>query len=283
MSRMFVDTSCSESVRRPQPRLQRASGKARMVFRRRDGATHLYRLHQDGSAKIRLPKTTGGVPEAVLINTAGGMTGGDVFGTEIELQEGARAMLTTQACERIYRSTGALVDIANRIDLKAGSRLDWLPQETILFDGGRMSRTLDADLAGDAELLVSEAAVFGRAAMGEIVHSGTFRDRWRIRREGRLVFADELRFDSDVARQLERPAILAGNAAMATVLLVASECERFLEIARGVVGDAGGASAWNGRLLARIAAPDGFSLRRILVPLLTVLSAGRTLPKVWQL
>jgi urease accessory protein len=146
-----------------------------------------------------------------------------------------------------------------------------------------MCRRLDADLAGDAELLVSEAAVFGRAAMGEIVHSGTFRDRWRIRREGRLVFADELRFDSDVARQLERPAILAGNAAMATVLLVASECERFLDPVREIIKDAGGASAWNGKLLARIAAPDGFSLRRILIPLLTVLSAGRALPRVWQL
>ena len=280
---MFVDTSCSESVRQPPPRLQRASGRARVVFRRRGGATHLHRLHQDGSAKVRLPKTTGGIPEAVLINTAGGMTGGDVFGTEIELREGARAILTTQACERIYRSTGALVNVTNRIALEAGARLDWLPQDTILFDGGRIERRMEADLAGDAELLVSEATVFGRAAMGEIVQDGSFRDRWRIRRDGRLVFADELRLDGDIARQLQRPAILAGNAAMATVLLVASECERFLEPAREVIEDAGGASAWGGKLLARIAASDSLCLRRTLIPLLSLLSAGRALPKVWQL
>jgi urease accessory protein len=283
MNRMFVDTSCSENVRHRPPRLQRANGKARLVFRRRDGATRLHRLHQDGSAKIRFPRMLDGVPEAVLINTAGGMTGGDVFGTEVGLEEGAHAVLTTQACERIYRSTGALVRVTNRIDLAAGSRLDWLPQETILFDGGRISRRLDVDLADGAELLISEATVFGRAAMGETVNSGTFRDRWRIRREGRLVFADDLCFEGAIASQLKRPAILAGNAAMATILLVASECERLLEPVRKVIADAGGASAWDGRLLARILAPDGFALRRVLIPLLAVLSAGRSLPKVWQL
>jgi urease accessory protein len=223
------------------------------------------------------------IPEAVLINTAGGMTGGDEFGTEVELEAGARATLTTQACERIYRSTGSLVTVTNRIGLHAGARLDWLPQETILFDGGRIYRRLEVDLTRDAELLISESIVFGRAAMGETVRFGTFRDRWRIRRDGKLVFADELCFDGDIASQLARPAILAGNAAIATVLLLASECERFLEPVRKIVGDAGGASAWNGKLLARIAAPDSLSLRRVLIPLLVAVSAGRSLPKVWQL
>jgi urease accessory protein len=281
MNRMFVDTSCSESAGLLLAKPQRASGRVRITFRRRDGATHLYRLHQDGSAKVRFPRTD--VPEAVLINTAGGMTGGDVFGTEIELQKGAQATLTTQACERIYRSTEAAVTIANRIELRPGSRLEWLPQETILFDGGRLVRRLEVDLTGDAGLLAVESTIFGRTAMGEQVRSGSFRDRWRIRRDGRLIFADEICFEGDIAGQLMRPAILNGNAAMATVLLAASDCERFLEPVRAVIGNAGGASAWNGKLLARIAAIDGFSLRRVLVPLLTLLSAGRSLPKVWQL
>lgn len=283
MNRMFVDTSCSERVLGPLPKPQRANGKARMAFRRRDGATHLHRLHQDGSMKVRFPRTSDGIPEAVLINTAGGMTGGDEFGTEVQLDRGARATLTTQACERIYKSTGPLVAVANRIGLQAGARLDWLPQETILFDGGRMARRLEADLAGNAELLISEATVFGRAAMGETVQSGTFRDRWRISRDGKLVFADELRFEGNIACQLMRPAILAGNAAMATVLLVASECERLLEPVRKIIGNAGGASAWGGKLLVRLAAADGFSLRRVLIPVLAELSMGRSLPKVWQL
>src|SRR5690606_5120031 len=135
------------------------------VFRSRDGATHLHRLHQDGSMKVRFPKMVDGVREAVLINTAGGMAGGDEFGIEVELEEGAQATLTTQACERIYRSTGPTVRVTNRIRLQRGVRLDWLPQETILFDGGQLNRRLEAELSGDAELLVSEAVVFGRAAM----------------------------------------------------------------------------------------------------------------------
>jgi urease accessory protein len=283
MNRMFVDTSRCGSIGSLLPKPQRASGKVRVTFRRREGATCLYRLHQDGSAKVRFPRTGGDAPEAVLINMAGGMTGGDVFGTEVEMEAGARATLTTQACERIYRSTGTTVTVENRIGLEAGSRLDWLPQETILFDGGRLARRLDADLAGDAELLAVESTVFGRAAMGEIINSGAFRDRWRIRRDGRLIFADELFFEGDIAGRLMLPAIMAGNTAMATVLLVAPECERFLEPVRAIVGDAGGASAWNGKLLVRIAAVDGFSLRRVLVPLLAALSADRSLPKVWQL
>ena len=283
MNRMFVDTSRCESIGSLPPKPQRASGKVRMSFRRREGATCLHRLYQDGSAKVRFPRTGGDAPEAVLINMAGGMTGGDIFGTEVELMEGARATLTTQACERIYRSTGAAVAIENRIELKAGSRLDWLPQETILFDGGRLARRLDAELAGDAELLAVESTVFGRAAMGETVNSGAFRDRWRIRRAGRLIFADELLFEGDIAGQLTRPAIMGGNAAIATVLLMAPECERFLESVRAIIGDAGGASAWDGKLLVRVAAVDGFSLRRVLVPLLAILSANRSLPKVWQL
>jgi urease accessory protein len=214
---------------------------------------------------------------------AGGMTGGDAYGTEVQLEEGARATVTTQACERIYRSTGGVVTSANRMDLQSGSRLDWLPQETILFDGGRLTRRLDADLAGDAELLAVESAVFGRTAMGELVRSGIFRDRWRIRRDGRLIFADELCFEGDIARRILKPAILDGNSAMATILLAAPECERLLDPVRQAIGDSGGASAWNGKLLARVAAADGFSLRRVLIPLLTQLSAGRSLPKVWQL
>jgi len=283
MNRMFVDTSCSENVPGLLPKPQRANGKARMALRRQDGATHLHRLYQDGSMKVRFPRTDDGIPEAVLINTAGGMTGGDEFGTEVQLDSRARATLTTQACERIYRSTGPLVTVTNRIGLQAGARLDWLPQETILFDGGRMTRRLEADLAGNAELLISEATVFGRAAMGETVQSGTFRDRWRISRDGKLVFADELRFEGNIACQLMRPAILAGNAAMATVLLVASGCERHLEPVREIIGNAGGASAWGGKLLVRLAAADGFSLRRVLIPLLAELSMSRSLPKVWQL
>ena len=146
--------------------MQRAHGQARVGFRSRAGLTCLDRLFQEGCAKLRFPRPFGAEPpQAILINTAGGLTGGDRFGAEVILAPQAEACLTTQACERIYRSTGADAVVSNCLRLSHGTRLAWLPQETILFDGGRLSRRLDVEMASDAELLAVEAVLFGRAAL----------------------------------------------------------------------------------------------------------------------
>ena len=191
--------------------------------------------------------------------------------------------MTTQACEKIYRAPYGSAEIRTGIVVAGGARLDWLPQETILFDGARLARRLDADLAPDAELLAVEAVIFGRAARGEQVRSGLFSDRWRIRRGDRLVFADDLRFDWADADLLSRPAVLAGGGAMATVLFVTGEPERYLSPAREIVGEAGGVSAWDGKLLARLVAANGFALRQTLIPLLAALREGAPLPKLWRI
>lgn len=265
-------------------RMQRAQGQANVSFRSRDGQTCLDRLFQEGCAKLRFPRPLGSDdPQAILINTAGGLTGGDRFGTEVTLAAGAAASVTTQACERIYRSTGADAVVTNRLRLLAGARLAWLPQETILFDGGRLSRTLDVDLAEDAELVAVEAVLFGRQAMGETLQSGHLHDRWRIRRDSRLIFADDLRVEGDIAARLAPQPAMAGCRAMATVLFAGAAPERFLESARSIIGPNGGASAWNGKFLARLVEETGLALRRRLESLLTLLMGGRPLPKVWQL
>ncbi|WP_449255289.1 urease accessory protein UreD [Bosea sp. (in: a-proteobacteria)] len=264
--------------------MQRARGQARVSFCSRDGRTRLDRLFQEGCAKLRFPKPLGSDdPQAIVINTAGGLTGGDRFGTEATLAAGATASVTTQACERIYRSTGTDAIVTNCLRLSAGARLAWLPQETILFDGGRLSRTLDVDLAGDAELVAVEAVLFGRQAMGETLHSGHLHDRWRIWRDGRLLFADDLRVEGDIVARLAPQPAMAGCRAMATVLFAGAAPERFLESARSITGPNGGASAWNGKFLARLVEETGLALRRRLEPLLTFLMGGRPLPKVWQL
>jgi urease accessory protein len=279
---MYVDTSCSDAL--SPVRMQRAEGRVGVTFRRRAGATRLERLFQEGCAKVRLPTPLGGnAPEAILINTAGGLAGGDRLATEMTLAPGASAVVTTQACERVYRSTGPAATVSSRLRLSGGSRLAWLPQETILFDGSRLERLLDADLEGDAELVAVEALLFGRAAMGETVRSGAFRDRWRIRRDGRLIFADDLRLDGRIADQIGRPAVLGGHAALATVLYAGPDPERLLEPARAIIGGHGGASAWEGKFLARLVAATGLALRQRLEPLLSLLLAHQPLPKVWQL
>ncbi|MEQ9361010.1 MAG: urease accessory protein UreD, partial [Rhodospirillales bacterium] len=161
--------------------LQRARGRARIAVRAEGGITRLAELYQDGCAKLRLPKVYGpSSVEAVLLNTAGGLTGGDVYATEALAGPGAFLTLTTQACERVYRASSGTARVDTRLSADAGARLHWLPQETILFDGGRLDRSLDVDLTGDAAFLAVEALELGRVGSGETVSGGAYTDSWRI-------------------------------------------------------------------------------------------------------
>ena len=171
------------------------------------GRTRRTRVHEDGSLRVRFPNAAGDALEAVIVNTGGGMTGGDRFAVEIALGEGASLIAGTAAAEKIYRSTGPDAEMDVKLDVGEGARLAWLPQETILFDRARLSRRIDVDLAESASLLMAEAVVFGRAAMGEAMHEGFFADRWRVRRAGKLVFADSARLDGAMAGKLAAPAV----------------------------------------------------------------------------
>jgi len=263
-------------------RLQRTQGCSRVSFKISGGETRLDRLFQSGASKVRFPKTAArGRPEAVLINSAGGLTGGDRLSIALEMAPHTSAAVTSQACERIYRALAGDAEVATTLRLGEGALLYWIPQETILFDGGRLARRFDAELASGATLLATEATIFGRGAHGETVKSGSFMDRWRIRRAGRLVFADDLRFEWTDGPLLQRPAVLAGAGAMATILFVGDEPERHLPAVRGLIGSSGGASAWNGKLLARVVAEGGAALRETLRPVLVELSDGTALPRNW--
>ncbi|MBX3484645.1 urease accessory protein UreD [Phenylobacterium sp.] len=262
------------------PVLQRARGAGRIVVRAEDGRTRLSRLYQDGCGKIRLPR--GGGVEAVLINSSGGLTGGDRMDWAAEAGAGATLTLTTQACEKVYRARDGVAEVRTDLTVGEAAELHWLPQETILFDEGALSRRLEADLAEGARLLAVEAVVLGRTAMDETVRRGVLHDRWRIRREGRLVFADDLRLDGPIAEAAAKAPVLAGMRAFASILLVDDDAGRFVAPLRAALGPLGGASAFDGKLFARVAAPDGFTLRRGLLPALEALRDGRPLPRVWR-
>ena len=265
-----------------RPRFQRAEGVGRIRIHAVGGASRLHRMYQDGCAKIRLPRDADAVGlEAVLINTAGGLTGDDRLAWTAEAGAGARLTVTTQACERIYRSNGGPAKVDVQLTVGEGAELHWLPQETLLFDRGALTRSFEADLAADARLLCAEAVVLGRTAMGEQVLNGRLRDRWRVRREGRLVFADEVRMEGEVARLAAAAPLLAGGCAFASLLLMAKDAERRLDAVRATLGEAGGASAFDGKLFARIVAQDGRALRRVLIPALEALR-GAALPRVWR-
>ncbi len=267
----------------PPVALQRAAGEARLAFKSVQGATRLARLYELGSAKARLPRTPADAPaEAVLINTAGGLTGGDRLSYAVDLGPGCRARVTTQSCERIYRALDGPAEVSADIVLAAGAELEWLPQETILFNGGALRRRLTAAIAEDSRLLIVEPVIFGRAAMGETVVSGSLRDRWRISRGGALVFAEDLALTGPIADLLNHRAVLDGGAAMATVALVAADAEHALDAVLRAVGEAGSASAWDGKLVARLVAADGQAMRAALIPVMQALTRGGTLPRIWQ-
>lgn len=268
-------------------RMQRAEGDGRLTAGLRDGATRLRSLHQAGAAKIRLPRVAEGPLEAILINTAGGLTGGDRIAWTVELAAGAGAAVTTQACERIYRTVAGPAEVTCRLTVAKGARLAWLPQETIVFDRSAFSRHIEVDLEAGAELLLCEATVFGRGAMGETVARAEFRDRWRIRAGGELVHAEDLRLGPDVADALGRRAVTGGGIAIATALLVADDAVERLEPLRAASGESLAASAWRvgrtGKLLARFVARDGYTLRASLMPVLGLLNGKAGLPKAWAL
>ncbi len=273
---------------RDQQRLasQRVAGVGRLAVEATGGRTRLWELYQEGAAKIRVPTDDGTGQQAVLINTAGGVTGGDRVDWTIEVGPGAALTTTTQASEKVYRSAYGEARIASTIEVGARGRLSWLPQETILYQGAALSRELSVALSPGAEALLAEAVVLGRKAHGETVTRARFRDRWRISANGRLVHADDIALGPDVAAITAAAAGLAGRTAFATVLLVSEEAEALLEAARGVIGEDGGASFWrvggHGKLLARLVAADGHSLRARLGPLLRLLNRGAALPKLWS-
>ncbi|WP_417310659.1 urease accessory protein UreD [Devosia sp.] len=268
------------------PRHQRARGIGRIGTQVHGGRTRLDTLFQEGCAKIRLPHGPGAALQAVLINTAGGLTGGDDVRWEAEAAPGARLVLTTQACERVYRSLGDDAKVTNRLTVGAGAHVDWLPQETILFENGRLDRRLDVDLAADATLFAIEAVLLGREAMGEAARGARLHDRWRIRRAGRLIHAEDTALTGEAAER-DGLSTLAGAGAFASMLLVAPDAERQLARIRtmieGHLDASAGASLVGERLLVRATAKSGLALRRLIAPIIAKLSGAGTLPRLWHL
>jgi urease accessory protein len=265
--------------------LPRTEGSLRLGFVRREAMTVLDVLHQAGASRARFPNPgENAPPEAVLLNTAGGLTGGDRVDTAVTLGPGAQATVTTAAAEKIYRAREGAATIRVKLSVAQGARLAWLPQATILFDQSRLDRHTEVELADDATFLAVEMLVFGRQAMGEDVHEGAFHDAWRLRRGGELVYADTFRAEGHVADMLDRPATLGGARALAMVLYVGTDAAGRLDQVRALLQSAentAGASTWNGVLVVRATARDSQTLQRDIAPLLEALS-GRPLPRVWR-
>ncbi|WP_114942852.1 urease accessory protein UreD [Microvirga calopogonii] len=263
---------------------QRAVGRVAFSAAGLDGRTRPMQIEESGSMRIRLPNAQGCGLDAVLVNTAGGIACGDRFSVRIDSRSGAVVTVATPAAEKVYRSDGPVAELSVDLKVAADSRLDWLPQETLLFDRSRLRRNLAADMAESASLTLFEAVVFGREARAESIVDGLFEDRWRIRRGGRLVYADTLRLDGPIGDLLQKPAVGKGARAFATLVHVAPDAEARLNAVREHLSAGNGcdaaASAWNGLLAVRFCAMKVEALRAAAIPFLLAFR-GEPLPRVW--
>ncbi len=235
------------------PAHQRAVGAVELRFGPGNGGrTVLRHLFQSTPMRALFPAPEPGEPPlAALVNTAGGLAGGDALRLEVALEPGAGATITTPAAEKLYRSLGPDTRVSATLRLGAGSVLEWLPQETILFEGARLDRGLAIEMEPGARLLAAEMLVFGRAARGERFRRGFLRDGWRLRRDGALRWADALRLDDPGAAADDRFG-LDGAGAMATLLHAADGAEALLPLLRDACGPLGAATVPRpGILLAR--------------------------------
>jgi urease accessory protein len=264
----------------------RSCGEIRLGFRAATGGAAIETGYQGGCLKFRLPRHAATeAPCAILLNTSGGLTGGDRLSQQIAWGDGSTATVTTQAAEKVYRALDDAAVIETALDVGAGANAEWMPQETILFDRAKLRRDTQVRLDGDSAFLGIEAVVLGRTAMNETVRQGALLDRWRIWRDGRLIYADALRLDGAIDDLMRRPAIGAGARAMAVLIHVSARADSLLERVRdalqGAIGMAA-ASCWNGMLVIRLLARNGAILRHDMLRALAALRGERAMPRVWS-
>jgi urease accessory protein len=261
MTQMSVLTRAEPALPVSPSRLQRVNGKAMVRF----GPHGIRDLEQAAPARLLFPR--GADPKftlAVTVTTTGGLTGGDRMSLDIVVDPGACATIVPQAAEKLYRALPgeAATYIETRIALAPASCCEWIAHEAILFDRSRLRRTLRIDLADDARVLAMEMLVFGRGAMGETFNEGFVHDAWSIRRDGRLIWADALHLEGDFRAAADSRFGFDGATATLTLVHAGPDAEVHLELARSLAGAQGGATAFDGLLILRLAGADSHEVRK---------------------
>lgn len=262
--------------------LQRARGAIDLVI----VSGKLKRFYQSGSAKIFIPKTYAKTTEAVLVNTAGGLTGGDIFDAKLRADGDTHLTVSTQTAERVYSALGPqAAKITIDMDLGGKASLHWLPQETILFDGAGFSRHLKVEMDDAASFLASEMMVFGRTAMHETVRQGNISDQWRISRGGRLIHAEALRLDGHIDEKLLQPASADGGVCVATTLYVSRDAEAKADAVRSFLKNHDdvrtAVSAWDGKLVIRSVCGNTARLKKLMAQFIEQFRNIAN-PRVWN-
>jgi urease accessory protein len=281
-----------EGQQNPSDRdLQRANGIGRVVLGSFGGDTCIKDLFQKSPIRIMFPRFgVGSLEEAVLINTAGGIAGGDQLEYGITMLANASITVTSQAAEKVYRALDEPSRIITKLRVHNLAKLAWLPQETILFNWGRLSRETEIELSSEAELLALEWLVLGRAAHGEEAVGGHITDSWRVKKDGRLIWADSFRVTDETFSHLHRKALLSNCKAVGTLIYFGPSLDARLEFLRDVVLSLSchcAATSVGGLIIVRFAAKVSYDLRLALHSLLQQFSRELgpgpfRVPKMWS-
>jgi urease accessory protein len=270
----------------PLTRPQRATGRLSLSFHAQNTQTKLKTFYQEGCLKARLPRpATETTADLITLNISGGIAGGDSLSTSLTLEPHTSLRLATQSAERIYRALDAPATITTTIHLAENTRLDHLPQETILFNAFALHRTLDIHLQESSSLLAVESLIFGRQSSGETIQSGHLRDRITLHKNGQKIWQDITRLDGNIAHHLSRPAIAGGATAMSCLIFHAPTAATYLTPLRTLLEASpltAGATLLDGILIARLLAPTSQTLRKTLTAALKLLRDQDPLPTVWQ-
>ena len=270
-------------------------GAARLSWKAQGGATHLDDLYNTDPLRFLFPRTARGEPEtAVLVTTSGGLVGGDRLDISVTAGAGSRGLAMTQAAEKVYGSAGPTTEITAAFTADENAWLEWLPHETILFDGARLTRRTRLNLAPGAQAIAGEILVFGRVACGETIRAGAVRETWEVRRDDRLVWADTFHVNGDWPAVMEARAGLDGKRAMATVVCAGEDPDAIRAAAQAALGDhetpalRAGATVISDLVIVRILADQPEDLRAALTDVWGALRTSmsdfsRALPRLWHM
>jgi urease accessory protein len=280
MKQMFDADSVSDD------QLQRSHGAARLAFANRNNRNSIVERYASAPVRILTPSIQGGIPEAVLANTSGGIAGGDTSHVDILVAQNAQALVTGQAAEKIYRSIDMPASIRTVIKIEDGSTLEYLPQESILFDGAKLNRAVNISLGARSCLLLSEMFVLGRWAMNEDFTRGIFLDRWSIDVAGQPIWREGLRIEGGLS-SLSSSLGFANARALATIFYAGANAAEVLGLARDVIGPMGGATIVRGMLVVRMLGNEAGMLKQQLSEIISIIRAaalGRPaeVPRVWR-
>ena len=290
---------CSATLLAPNPNaanasdrdLQRADGRVRILLSGSERGTFIVDVLQQSPIRVLFPRNGGsGVEEAVLINTAGGIAGGDRLQYTVTALAKASITVTSQAAEKVYRALSQAAQISTKLSVREGAKLAWLPQETIVFNRARVRRETEIDLSSGSELLALEWLVLGRAAHGEEMVGGHIIDSWRVKKDGRLIWADSFRATDKMFLHLHKKALLSNYKAIGTLIYFGPCLDRRLEFLRDIAPSLKcycAATSVGGLIIVRFAAEVSSDLKHALCSFLEQFSRELgpgpfRVPKMWS-